>query len=74
MKRVRKLVGAMLVAVIVMGSSYSVQASSGTYIGDECRSPLCYDSTHLEKYHVYFISTGVGSIKKQPVSTRECCR
>lgn len=74
MKRARKFLGVMLAAIIVMGSSFSVKADDRTYIGDECRAPLCYDSTHLENYHMYFIRTGSDSIKKIWDPTGECCR
>ena len=76
MKRIKRLVGIVLAVVTVMGSCFSVNAANDnrTYVRDECRSPLCYDSTHLENYHVYYLSTGIGSITTVKYPTGVCCR
>lgn len=77
MKGKKKLL-VFITAVMMFGSALSVQADGEIVIyeqiSDECRSPLCYDSKNLEKYHRYLGRELTGQEVILKVPTGECCR
>ena len=75
MKKARRFLGIMLAAMLIMGSSFNVKADSAIYLHDECRTPLCYDGSHLQNFQVYLITvTGSSSHAIAYIETNECCR
>lgn len=84
MRKTKRLVGAVLIATMILGSSLSVQADSvrtaepvlqaKVRVDDTCETPLCYDRQNLQKMNNYVLVFSDGSTCKEKVPTGVCCR
>lgn len=84
MRKTKRLMGAVLIATMILGSSLSVQADSvrtaepvlrtKVFVNSTCETPICYDGQNLQKVNNYLLVYSDGSTRTYKDYTGVCCR